>query len=119
VEAYALEAPAAAFSSSRACFASMVSWLDGEESAGLTHGELEDHLQASGRNLVRQLVQDHLDLRAEREPRLAGVLDADQVPRDRVEAGRARWRRYSGMCAYNAWPTAPAPTPTCTPPMGC
>jgi hypothetical protein len=90
VEAYALEAPAAAFNSSRACFESMVSWLDGEESAGLTHGELEDHLQASGRNLMRQLFQDHVDLRAAREAKLAGVLDADQVPRDRVEAGRAR-----------------------------
>ena len=68
MEAYALEAPAAAFSSSRACFESMVSWLDGAESAGLTHGELEDRLHRGGRKLVRQLLQDHLGVRAQREP---------------------------------------------------
>jgi hypothetical protein len=90
VEAYAMEPPAGAFSESRACFEAMVSWLDGEESAGLTHGELEQQLQADGRELLRQLFQDHLDLRAGREPTLAGVVDADQVPRGRVEAGRAR-----------------------------
>jgi hypothetical protein len=90
VEAYAMEPPAGAFSESRACFEAMVSWLDGEESAGLTHGELEQQLQADGRELLRQLFQDHLDLRAGREPTLAGVVDADQVPRERVEAGRAR-----------------------------
>jgi hypothetical protein len=90
VEAYAMEPPAGAFSESRACFEAMVSWLDGEESAGLTHGELEQQLQADGRELLRQLFQDHLDLRAGREPTLAGVVDADQVPRERVEAGRVR-----------------------------
>ncbi|MGH8941056.1 MAG: hypothetical protein ACRDV2_17170 [Actinomycetes bacterium] len=90
MEAYAMEAPAAAFSESRACFEAMVSWLDGEESAELTHAELEDHLQVAGRKLVCQLFQDHVDLRAQREPRLAEVVDADQVPRDTVEAGRAR-----------------------------
>ena len=90
MEAYAMEPPAGAFSESRACFEAIMSWLDGEESAGLTHGELEQQLQADGRELLRQLFQDHLDLRAGREPTLAGVVDADQVPRERVEAGRAR-----------------------------
>jgi hypothetical protein len=90
VEAYALEAPAAAFSSSRACFEAMVAWLDGGQPAGLTHAELEDRLQADGRKLLRQLYQDHLDLRAQREPRLAEVVDADQCPHDTIEAGRAR-----------------------------
>jgi hypothetical protein len=90
VEAYALEVPVAAFSSSRACFEAIVSWLDGAQSAGLTHAELEDRLQADGRRLLRQLLQDHLDLRAQREPKLAGVVDADQVTHHTVEAGRAR-----------------------------
>ena len=58
MEAYALEVPAAAFSSSRACFEAMVSWLDGAQSAGLTHAELEDRLQTDGRKLLRQLYQD-------------------------------------------------------------
>jgi len=90
VEAYAMEAPAAAFNQSRGCFETMVSWLDGAESAGLTHGELEDRLHRGGRKLVRQLLQDHLDVRAQREPRLVKVTDADQVSRDTLEVGRAR-----------------------------
>src|SRR6266545_4817287 len=55
----------------------MVSWLDGEESAGCTHAELEVRLQVDGRELLRQLLQDHLDLRAQREPRLTEVVGAD------------------------------------------
>jgi hypothetical protein len=56
----------------------------------VTHAELEDHLQVESREVFRQLLQDHLDLRAQREPKLAGVVDADQVPHHTVEARRAR-----------------------------
>lgn len=72
MQAYALETPHAAFSGSRDRFETVVSWLGGEEAAGLTHAELEARLQVDGRELLRQLLQDHLDLRAQREPRAAG-----------------------------------------------
>jgi hypothetical protein len=90
VEAYALEAATTAFEESRERLETILAWLSGPESAGLTHAELEARLQVTSRELFCQLVQDHLDLRAQREPRLAEVVDADQVPRDTVEARRAR-----------------------------
>ncbi len=90
MEAYALDAATTAFVESRERFETILAWLSGPESAGLTHAELEARLQVASRELFCQLVQDHLDLRAEREPRLAEVVDADQVPRDTVEARRAR-----------------------------
>ena len=90
MEAYALDAATTAFDESGERFETILAWLSGPESAGLTHAELEARLLVASRELFCQLVQDHLDLRAEREPRLAEVLDADQVPRDTVEARRAR-----------------------------
>jgi hypothetical protein len=89
VEAYALDAATTAFDESRARSETILAWLSGPESAGVTHAELEARLQVASRELFCQLVQDYLDLRAEREPRLAGVVDADRVPRDTVEV-RAR-----------------------------
>ena len=78
------------FAGSRDCFEAIVGWLDGDEVAGLTHGELEEQLDVRGRQLLRRLLQDHLDVRAAREQRLAEVVDACQVPRGAVEAGHRR-----------------------------
>ena len=90
MEAYALDTVTTAFEGSRARFEAVLAWLAGPESAAVTHAELEDHLQVESREVFRQLLQDHLDLRAQREPKLAGVVDADQVPHHTVEARRAR-----------------------------
>jgi len=78
------------FARSRARFEEMVGFLDGGAAAGLDHGALEDRLQAGGRELLRLLYQDHLDLRASRERRLGEVLDAGGVSRPSVEAGHGR-----------------------------
>src|SRR5215203_4154326 len=90
VEAYALETSAGSFRGSRDRFESVVSWLDGEEAADLTHAELEARLEVDGRELLRQLLQDHQDLRAERETRPAAVIGAGGVARGSAEAGRER-----------------------------
>lgn len=90
MEAYALETMGAPFSTSRDRFEVMVSWLEGQEAHGLTHAEWETRLQADGRELLRQLTQDHLDLRALREPRLPEVTGADGVSRNNAETGRTR-----------------------------
>jgi hypothetical protein len=120
VEAYALDATTA-FDESRERFQTILAWLSGPESAGQTHAELEARrLQVASRELFSQLVQDHLDLRAEREPRLAEVSTPTRshaTPSRR--GGRARWRRCLATCAWNASPTVPAVTPTCTPLMPC
>jgi hypothetical protein len=89
VKAYAVQVTTA-FDQSRERFETILAWLSGPESAGLTHAELEDHLQVASREVFCQLLQDHLDLRAQQEPKLAGVVGADQVARHTIEAGRAR-----------------------------
>ncbi|MGH8896694.1 MAG: DUF6788 family protein [Egibacteraceae bacterium] len=79
----------AGFAVSRERFELVVGWLDGEEAARLTHGE-QEQLQVAARELFRQLLADHLDLRARNETRLETVADADGVPRGSVEAGHCR-----------------------------
>ena len=90
MEAYAVESSHGAFAGSRDRFELVVGWLEGAESAALTHAELEARLEVESRELFRQLLQDHLDLRAQRERRLDGVVGADGVARGSVEAGHQR-----------------------------
>lgn len=65
-------------------------FLDGDESVGLTHAQLEDRLASDGFELLRLLFQDHLDLRADREQRIEGVTDTEGVRRSWVEADHTR-----------------------------
>ncbi len=78
------------FDGSRAKFESLLEVLEGEGAGVLSHSELEDRLQVDGRELLRQLFQDHLDLRADREERVEAVAGADGVRRGAVEAGHER-----------------------------
>lgn len=92
----ALSAPEdllSSFAASRACFEELVGWARDEEAAGLTHGELEERLTVKGRELLRRLLQDHLDLRAQREVRVEKVVGADEVVRSSVEDGHGRGLR--------------------------
>ena len=79
-----------AFNTSRACFEQVCSFMGGEEASSLTHSELEARLTIDVRDLVRQLYQDHLDLRAVREERLGEVTDAEGAGRGSVEADHVR-----------------------------
>lgn len=78
------------FDGSRARFDALLGVLDGESAGAMPHSELEVLLEVEGRELVRQLLQDHLDLRAAREDRVQSVADADGVARGACETGRAR-----------------------------
>ncbi len=80
----------AAFASSREQFESLVSFLDGTDAGGLSHAELEERLDRDGRELLRQLLDDHLALRALREQRLENVRGDEGVLRGRVETGHVR-----------------------------
>jgi hypothetical protein len=88
--AAALGAAADAFERSRTEFLSLVAFLEDEAAGGLAHGELEDQLQDRGRELLRGLFQDHLDLRAVREQRISTVRDVQGRPRATVEHGHER-----------------------------
>jgi hypothetical protein len=78
------------FDRSRARFEEVVAFLDGDGANALSHADLEDRLDTDGRELLRVLYQDHLDLRAERERRLGEVVDVDGVDRPSVEAAHTR-----------------------------
>ncbi len=78
------------FAASRERFEALVGFVGGDDARALNHAELESRLQSDGRELLRQLYQDHLDLRAEREVRLEQVLGAEGVARPRVEADHHR-----------------------------
>jgi hypothetical protein len=78
------------FSESRQQFEQILGFLDSESAGELEHSQLEEQLDMQGRALLRQLFQDHLDLRTAREPRLPQVIDVAGVPRPAVEPGHQR-----------------------------
>ena len=65
-------------------------WLGGEQSDGLEHSDLESRLACDGRELLRALLQDHLDFRAERERRVERVEDSAGLARGAVERDHRR-----------------------------
>ena len=73
-----------AFAESRHQFETVAGWLDSADAGRLEHAELESRLEVAGRELLRRLLQDHLDLRAHREPHVE-VLDCDAVAHRAVE----------------------------------
>lgn len=78
-----------AFTASRGLLEEMTGFLSSTEAVGLGHGELEERLLVDGMALLRQLFQDHLDLRAARETRVV-VSDAGGTSRAVVEPGHHR-----------------------------
>jgi hypothetical protein len=78
-----------AFGGSRACCEEMLGWLEGSQSGGMSHAELEEQLDRKGRELLCRMYQEHLDLRTLREGRVE-VTSADGVVHGSVEAGHNR-----------------------------
>ena len=95
------------FSRSAERFWALAGWLSGKQAHGLEHAQLEARLEADGRELIRALLQDHLDLRAGSERRLELVLGAERgapcerracasaSARDGVRRGRGQAARVS------------------------
>jgi hypothetical protein len=85
-----------AFDRSHAAFDALTVTLASAEAGGWTHDQLEEHLEVEGREVLRLLLQDHLDLRAVREQhavaqgRTGPVIDADGIDHRRVEPGHTR-----------------------------
>jgi hypothetical protein len=82
--------PDAAFAVSTKCFGELEDWLASDEAAELQHADLEQQLEVRGRELLRQLLQDRLELTAGREERRHDVAAEDGVVRTRAEKGRTR-----------------------------
>ncbi|MDQ3578952.1 MAG: ISKra4 family transposase [Actinomycetota bacterium] len=87
---YAVELVDGAFTRSRERFDALLAGLGSPETAGITHADLEERIGCQGRELLRCLLQDHLDLRAAREVRHAAVTGADAVVRRTVEPDHSR-----------------------------
>lgn len=87
--------PVPAFVNSHAAFEAAVNELTGEGAATLDHAELERRVDSLGREVMRCLAQDHLDLRAarEREAHPEAVEGVDGVKRTEVRPSS----RHLGM----------------------
>ncbi|MGH3196886.1 MAG: ISKra4 family transposase, partial [Streptosporangiaceae bacterium] len=93
--AYAAVPPDDPFAVSKAMFAALAGELAGPAAAGLTAFELEELLDERCREVVRQLLQDHYDLRALREEQQARehpapVTGTGGITRTRLETGHGR-----------------------------
>ena len=93
--AYSAVPPDDPFAISKAMFTALAAELAGPAAAGLTAFELEELLDERGREVVRQLLQDHYDLREVREEQQAREQRApatgpDGVARTRLETGHGR-----------------------------
>jgi hypothetical protein len=95
MERYAPVAGAGPFAASMDLFTALAGELAGDGTAGLTECELEDLVDGRGREVLRQLLQDHLDLRAAREEQAArarhpAATGTDGITRTRLETGHGR-----------------------------
>jgi hypothetical protein len=95
MEPYAPVGGADPFAASMKLVTALVADLQAREAAGLTAYELEQFVAGRGREVLRQMVQDHLDLRAAREEETArehgrAVAGPDGITRSRVETGHRR-----------------------------
>jgi hypothetical protein len=93
--AYATVPPDDPFAVSKAMLAALADELAGPAAAVLTACGLEELLDERGRDVMRQLLQDHFDLRRMREEQQARehpgpVEGADGITRPRLEAGHGR-----------------------------
>jgi hypothetical protein len=90
VEGYAITSADGYFARSRERFEAIVADLSAPETRESTHAELEEQIGCVGRELMRSLLQDHLDLRAAREEQHPVVTGADGIERRSVERGHVR-----------------------------
>jgi hypothetical protein len=79
-----------AYAASRARFDALLTCLGEREMAERPEHAVEEFITDAGRDVLQQMLQDHLDARAAAEPRLPEVAGADQVIRRRAEPGHTR-----------------------------
>ena len=65
--------PTEPFAASRTLAEDLLVWVGGDEAVRLEQAELESRLDEKGRQLLRQMFTDQMDLRALRETRVAVV----------------------------------------------
>ena len=78
--------PADRFVEAEASFSALMDRLQSEETARMSHSDLETLLEQQGRELMRQLLQAHLDWRAQAKP-TTPIVGADGVERTHQRSG--------------------------------
>lgn len=107
-QAYIISRGAEEFAAAREQFALIVDRLQSVAVLGMEHGEVERLIAREGTELMRRLLQGHLDVRAAAETREVGVRGANGVVRNHVrEGGRRRLGTIFGevevrRCGYSA-----------------
>lgn len=81
--AYTINRDLEEFTAAREQFAYLVSQLQSSEVLGMAHGEIEALISQEGTELLRRLLQGHLDLRAAKETKREGIRGSDGVLRRR------------------------------------
>jgi hypothetical protein len=71
-------------------FEHLLGRLAGAQAQRASHGEVEAIVQAEGNELLRRLIQGHLDQRSREEPMRERVVGADGVARTHRRAGCRR-----------------------------
>jgi hypothetical protein len=90
VEAYNIVKEADQFSLSKQKFESLVLRLSSEETSRMDHSALEALVERDGREILRQLYQDHLDLRASKEQKVERIQGSDSQYRNHRREGETR-----------------------------
>ena len=78
------------FAAAREQFGQLIEALGSEQNLALEHGDVEELIWQDGKELLRRLLQGHLDLRSAREPKRAHVTGADGVIRTPCRSGCTR-----------------------------
>jgi hypothetical protein len=89
-QAYTLIRGLGEYAAAREQFNYLVDRLQSKETAGMEHGEIEELIRADGMELLRRLLQGHLNLRAAREVKRSGVEGTDGVIRPHCRKGCRR-----------------------------
>lgn len=90
------------FSKSREQFEALIGQASVARALSAGHAELEDSLKEGGRELIKQLFQDHLDLRSARE-RDVEVVDQDGVGRGERRQAKRQLRLLFGTVVVTRW----------------
>jgi hypothetical protein len=96
--AVALSSPERFYDQSRQAFEDIVRSLSSEEARSMTHSELERDLEKKGRELMRKLLQEHLQTRGPGQC-AQPVRDADGVERTRVRLQERKLESIFGTVA--------------------
>jgi hypothetical protein len=89
-QAYLISQGLEEFTAAREQFSHLVNELQSDSTLGMEHGDVEQIISREGNELLRRLLQGHLDLRCAREPKRGEVIGADGEDRTHCRKGCER-----------------------------